>query len=185
VGNQMNEEIIWKEIVGYEGLYEVSNTGLVRTHANKTTYTARHGVRRWKQKVLKEKNPKGRDVRVTLWKEGKYKDYLVHRLVALAFLEQPVGKNCVNHIDGNPKNNNVSNLEWCNHKENNNHAFDTGLIKTARKVILVHKETCEPIYFRSLSKASLYLGFRDNYLAHVLQKGVSEIDEYEIFLKAN
>lgn len=181
----MNKEIIWKDIVGYEGLYEVSNTGLVRTHANKTTYTARHGVRRWKQKVLKEKNPKGRDVRVTLWKEGKYKDYLVHRLVALAFLEKPEGKDCINHIDGNPKNNNVSNLEWCDHKENNNHAFDTGLISTGRKVILVHKKTHEPIYFRSLSKASLYLGFKDTHLAHVLQKGVSEIEEYEIFLKAN
>lgn len=181
----MNEEIIWKDIVGYEGLYEVSNTGVVRTHANKTTYTARHGIRRWKQKELKEKNPSGRDVRVSLWKEGKSKDYLVHRLVALAFLEKPEGKDCVNHIDGNPKNNNVSNLEWCDHKENNNHAFDTGLISTGRKVILVHKETHEPIYFRSLSKASLYLGFKDTHLARVLQKGVSEIEEYEIFLKAN
>jgi len=185
VGNQMNEEIIWKDIVGYEGLYEVSNTGVVRTHANKTTYTARHGVRKWKQKELKEKNPSGRDVRVTLWKEGKSKDYLVHRLVALAFLEQPKGKDCVNHIDGNPKNNNISNLEWCDHKENNNHAFDTGLISTGRKVILVHKETCEPIYFRSMSRASAFLGYGETYLANHLYQGKAEIGDYEIFLKAN
>lgn len=181
----MNEEIIWKDIVGYEGLYEVSNTGVVRTHANKTTYTARHGVRKWKQKELKEKNPSGRDVRVTLWKEGKSKDYLVHRLVALAFLEQPKGKDCVNHIDGNPKNNNISNLEWCDHKENNNHAFDTGLISTGRKVILVHKETCEPIYFRSMSRASAFLGYGETYLANHLYQGKAEIGDYEIFLKAN
>lgn len=181
----MECEIIWKDIVGYEGIYEVSNTGLVRTSASKTTHSKRHGIRRWKQRVLKEKNPNGRDVRVTLWKNGKPKDFLVHRLVAMAFIPSIEGKNFVNHLDGNPKNNHISNLEWCNSKENNNHAFDTGLIKTGKKVILVHKETYEPIYFRSLSKASKYLGYRDTYLANMLEKGASEIGDYEIFLKAN
>lgn len=180
----MNEEIIWKDIVGYEGLYQVSNTGLVRTPEGKTTSNKRYGVRKWKQRILKEKNPSGRDVRVSLWKDGKPKDYLVHRLVALTFLEQPKGKDYVNHIDGNPKNNNVRNLEWCDHKENNNHAFDNGLIKTGKKVILVHKETHEPIYFRSMSRASTFLGYRDTYLANQIYEGKSEIDDYEIFLKA-
>lgn len=179
------EEVIWKDVVDYEGIYEVSNTGLVRSHKNKTTYSERHGVRHWKPRILKDKTPNGRDARVSLWKDGKPKDYLVHRLVAEAFIPKVEGKNCVNHVDGNPKNNHVLNLEWCDHKENNNHAFDNGLIRTGRKVILLHKETNEALYFRSLSKASEYLGEKDTFLAHVLEKGHTEINGYEIFVKVN
>ena len=57
----------------------------------------------WKQRYLKDKTPNGRDVRVTLWKNGKRKRFLVHRLVAFAFIPMIEGKNCINHIDGNPK----------------------------------------------------------------------------------
>lgn len=64
---------IWKDVVGYENIYEVSSYGRVRTTIGKTTYTERHGVRHWKQRYLKNKTPKGRDVRVSLWKDGKLK----------------------------------------------------------------------------------------------------------------
>lgn len=181
----MRPFVIWKDVVGYEGLYEVSNTGSVRTHSNKTTYTKRHGVRHWKQRVLKDKTPNGRDVRVSLWKDGKHKDYLVHRLVAEAFIPRVESKNFINHIDGNPRNNNVSNLEWCDHTENNNHAFDNDLIQTNKKVILVSIETGEPILFRSLSKASEFLGHNQGYLSREIKKGSSIIKGYEIYLKAN
>lgn len=118
----MNE--LWKDVVGYEGIYEVSSKGRVRTHKNKVTWSNRYQKwRHWKQRYLKDKTPNGRDVRVTLWKNGKRKDFLVHRLVAFAFIPMIEGKNCINHIDGNPKNNNVENLEWCNHLENNRHAL--------------------------------------------------------------
>lgn len=93
----------WKDVVGYEGIYEVSNRGRVRTHKNKTTYTIKHGIRHWKQRILKEKAKNNRDVRVSLWKGGKRKDYLVHRLVAEAFIPNPANKPTVNHIDGNWK----------------------------------------------------------------------------------
>lgn len=181
----MELQIIWKDVVGYEGLYEVSNTGLVRTHENKTTSNARYKERKWKQRILKEKNHNGRDVRVSLWKNGKHKDFLVHRLVAEAFIPKIEGKNFINHIDGNPKNNCVSNLEWCDHNENNNHAFDNDLIKTGKKIILLDKQTHEPLYFRSLSKASVFLGYNDGYLSNVLKQGINEINGYEIFVKAN
>lgn len=179
------EKAVWKDVVGYEDIYEVSNTGLVRSHKNKITYTERHGVRHWKPRILKDKTPNGRDVRVSLWKNGKSKDYLVHRLVAEAFIPKVEGKTCINHIDGNPKNNRVSNLEWCNHNENNNHAFDNDLIKTGKKIILLDKQTHEPLYFRSLSRASLFLGHNDGYLSNALKQGINEIDGYEIFVKAN
>ena len=81
-------------------------------------------------RYLKDKTPNGRYVRVALWKDGKPNYYLVHRLVAKTFIPVVKDKNCINHIDGNPKNNNVENLEWCNHLENNMHALETGLTTT-------------------------------------------------------
>ncbi|MEJ9158669.1 NUMOD4 domain-containing protein [Bacillus cereus] len=148
----------WLPVVGYEGSYEVSNTGEVRTDANKVTYTKHHGIRRWRQRSLKPKTCKGRDFRVDLWMNGKPKTFLIHRLVALAFLPKVEGKNSINHKDGNPKNNHVSNLEWCDHKDNNNHAFDNDLMSSNKKVILVDNLTGEEHYFRSMSKANIFLG---------------------------
>lgn len=181
----MENNTLWKDVVGYEGLYEVSNTGLIRTNSQKTTYTKHHGTRHWKQRILRNKTPNGRNARVSLWKDGKQKDFLVHRLVAEAFIPKVEGKDSVNHIDGNPKNNHVSNLEWCDHRENNNHAFDNGLMSTNKKVVLVDRITGETILFRSLTKASEYLGHNHGYLSRQLKKGRSEVHGYEVFLKAN
>lgn len=163
-------EEIWKDVVGYENIYEVSNFGNVRTHENKTTWTERHGLRHWKQRYLKNKTPNGRDVRVTLWKDGKVKDWLVHRLVAYAFIPNTdETKNSINHIDGNPKNNRVENLEWCNHKENNNHAFDNELTTTNKKTTLLRLSDNKTFDFRSLSKASSFLDRNSGYISGVLK----------------
>lgn len=170
----------WKDIPDYEGIYEVSDQGRVRTKIGKTTYTKKHGVRNWKQRYLKNKTPKGRDVRVSLWKDGKVKSWLVHRLVALAFIPKVEGKEYINHIDGNPKNNRVENLEWCNHKENNNHAFDNGLIPT-KQVVLVDKKNNTPYFFRSLSKASEFLGKNKGYLSVFIKRGNYILEDYIIF----
>lgn len=147
---------IWNDVVGYEGIYEVSSYGRVRTKKGKTTFTKKHGVRHWKQRVLKDKTPKGRDSRVCLYKNGKGKDYLVHRLVAEAFIPNPLNKPTVNHLDGDPKNNRVNNLEWATYKENNNHAFDNQLINTGKPIKLIDINTQEEIEFRSLSMASKF-----------------------------
>ena len=161
---------IWKDVVGYEGLYEISDYGRVRTHIDKTTFTTYHGRRRWKQRYLKNKMPNGRDVRVTLWKNGKAKDFLVHRLVGFAFLSLVDGKDCINHIDGNPKNNNVENLEWCNHKENQNHAFENNLAHTNINVKLINDLGIE-YGFISLSRASKFLGRSHGYVSNKLKQG--------------
>lgn len=149
---------LWRQVPGYEGIYEVSNTGLVRTVEGKTTHSVRTGIRKWKSRVLKEKDPSGRNVRVDLWKDKKSKSWLVHRLVAMAFIPNPENKPTINHKDGNPRNNYVSNLEWATHYENNNHAFDNGLICTAIKIDAYNQDTGELIAFRSLSKASNFIG---------------------------
>ncbi|MCE2377891.1 HNH endonuclease [Staphylococcus haemolyticus] len=170
----MNEE--WRDVVGYEGIYEVSKKGRIRTHKYKTTYTKKHGVRHWKQRYLKDKTSNGRDVRVALWKDGKPKYYLVHRLVAKAFIPVVKNKNCINHIDGNPKNNNVENLEWCNHLENNMHALETGLTTTNMAVKLINHLDIE-YEFISMSRASAFLGRNKGYVSSRLKNNCSKLTD--------
>ena len=170
--------MIWRDVVGYEGIYEVSDTGLVRTHKNKTTHTTRHGTRKWKQRVLKQKVSKDNTHRVSLYKNGKEKTWLVHRLVAIAFLPRVEGKDYINHIDGNRHNNALINLEWCDHKENNNHAFDTGLMTTNVWVELIDKSTGEVQQFRSMQKASEYMGKHHGYLSAAKKKRKKEDEFY-------
>lgn len=170
----MNE--IWKDVVGYEGIYEVSNKGRVRTHKDKVSWSKRYQKwRHWKQRYLKDKTPNGRDVRVALWKDGKPNYYLVHRLVAYAFIPKIEGMNSINHIDGNPKNNSVENLEWCNHERNNNHAFDNGLINTSTKITLLRIEDNKTFNFRSMAKASLFLGRNKGYVSKYLNEGETNV----------
>lgn len=96
---------IWKDINGFEGLYQVSNLGRVR---NKRIY------------LSQKTNNKGYKL-VDLYKENKRKQLLVHRLVAIAFVPNPQNHNIVNHIDENPQNNHAYNLEWCTQKYNMNY----------------------------------------------------------------
>ena len=89
---------LWKDIPGYEGIYEASTNGRIRTKKSKTTYTEKHGVRTWKSRILKGRgNNKQTGARVSLWKDGKYKDHLVARLIAYTFLGIPDKKLTVNH----------------------------------------------------------------------------------------
>ena len=175
----------WRDVVGYEGIYEVSRCGKVRTKEGKTTYSKLHGQRVWKQRVLKQKISKDNCCRVSLWKDGKEKTWLVHRLVAKAFIPRIEGKDYVNHIDGNRLNNRVENLEWCDHSENNNHAFDNDLISTSQKIVLVNKDTKESFYFRSLAKASEHLGRSKSYLSRRFKQGRYDVEGYEVFKRVD
>lgn len=172
----------YRPIVGYEGIYEVSNYGNVRTSKDKITHSELHGERHWKQRVLKQKTDKSGYKRVTLWKDKKPKDYLVHRLVAMQFIPQRANHNLINHIDCNPANNKVSNLEWVNYSENLEHAYDHELNPEHTSIVLVNKETKEPNYFNSLAKASRFLGRNSGYMSGVIKKkNIKEIDGYEIY----
>ena len=103
---------IWKDIPGYEGLYEVSNTGRVRSLNYNGT---------GKTKVMKLSTNKLGYKKVGLCKDGKRKVYFIHRLVALAFIPNPNNYPIINHKDENPSNNAVWNLEWCTQKYNINY----------------------------------------------------------------
>ena len=98
---------IWKDIEGYEGLYQVSKLGEVYSFKS--------------NKYLKKLTNKGGYLRVQLCKHGKVTNQSIHRLVAEAFIPNPDNKPQVNHIDENKGNNTVSNLEWVTAKENCNH----------------------------------------------------------------
>ena len=172
----------WKDVVGYEGIYEVSDKGRVRTKEGKTTNSILHGTRVWKSRVLKEKNQKSRDVRFSLWKNKMSKSFLAHQLVAKAFIPNPNNYTQINHIDGNPRNNHVDNLEWCDYKHNNNHAFDNDLMSTNKRVVLRRKLDGKLFEFRSLTKASLFLGKSGSYISECLRKNL-KIDGFDIYIR--
>lgn len=106
---------IWKDIIGYEGRYQISNYGNCRNIFKKQISL-----------LLPRKRGKGYYC-YGLVKDNKRISYSVHRLVAIAFIQNSNNKPQVNHKDCNKFNNHFSNLEWCNNSENQKHAFNNGL----------------------------------------------------------
>lgn len=154
---------IWKDIKDYPG-YQVSNLGRVRTN-NKITITEKHGVRHWKNRILKQKCTRQNMMRVELWNDKGHKTLSVHRLVAFAFLGNPVDENMtVNHKDGNRKNNNVNNLEWLSLADNIKHGFKNGLYSTAKPIVLLD-ENGKEYPFISRSDACRFLKRGIGYIA--------------------
>ena len=117
-----NEE--WLDVDGYEGLYQVSNTGKVKTLERKRRDEKKEY--RVREKILSlPLNAYGYPV-VSLHKDGVARTVTVHRLVAAAFLPNPDGKRCVDHINGDRADNRVENLRWVSHRENTRHMFELG-----------------------------------------------------------
>ncbi len=116
-----------KSIEGFEGLYSVDEHGNVFSHCKNIAVGKNGGVRKQPFKKLNLYEMKGGHKRVYLAKGGKKYPRLVHRLVAQAYIDNPNGYPIINHIDGDPKNNCASNLEWCSFKHNAKHATDLGL----------------------------------------------------------
>lgn len=111
----MNEK--WKDIKGYEGLYQVSDLGRIRSCAR--TVKKQWFLKHIRERILKQGvDRKSGYCNVSLRKDGKYNTIRVHRIVAEAFVENPHHYNIVNHKDCNPGNNNASNLEWCTQRYN-------------------------------------------------------------------
>lgn len=110
---------IWKDIVGFEGYYQVSNFGRVKSLA-RTTVNTRGNITRYKERILSTKNANlTKYEQASLHKDGNRTVREVHRLVAETFIPNPNNYNHVNHKDHNTRNNRVDNLEWCTQEYNN------------------------------------------------------------------
>lgn len=117
------EQEIWKDVVGYEGLYQVSNLGRIKHLAVEAASGTGHYA---KIETIKKQNlMKNGYWVVDLYKDNVRKTWLVHRLVALAFIPNPDNLPCVNHIDSDRANCVISNLEWCTASQNAKHSYDT------------------------------------------------------------
>lgn len=129
-------EIIWKPIKGFEGLYEVSTTGLIKSCAR--NIQCKDGkIKHLKERILKPSlGTYGRN-QYSLCKEGRKYSVRGYRIVAETFLLNPNNLPEVNHIDGNNLNDNINNLEWVSNEENIQHGITNNLFNTFshRKII--------------------------------------------------
>lgn len=116
---------IWKDIIGYENLYQVSNLGNIRS----LCFGARNKRKSNTIRMLKIGYTNVGYSKVELYKDGISKIKYVHRLVAETFIPNPDNKPEVNHINGDKTNNSIDNLEWVTSSENKRHALNTGLKK--------------------------------------------------------
>ena len=122
---------IWKDIPGYEGLYQVSSLGRVKG-LKRTIYNSLKGDYLLEERLLKSGYNKNGYESYVLSNSKSKKRMNIHRLVALAFIPNPDDKPCVNHINGIKSDSSIGNLEWCTYSENTKHAFKTGLMSMTK-----------------------------------------------------
>lgn len=164
----------WKDIEGYEGLYQISNLGRVKSL--KRQIKRKNGVIYCtNEKILKGSNNGLNYFKVQLRDKNSNKKYAyIHRLVAKHFIPNPQNKPCINHLDCNPSNNRVENLEWCTKKENTDYMIklnrnerneqwlkklNKSLDKYRKAVVGTSKNTGEKIHFISIGSTKKS-GFR-------------------------
>lgn len=169
----MNKEE-WKDIKGYEGLYQISSFGNARS------------LRFNRIKVLKpghSQNYFTYEFSVNHISEVK----TAHRLVAEAFIPNPNNYSCINHIDGNKQNNHVENLEWCTASENVKHAYDTGLAAkhatrqnqpNQKGVLEVNTNT----FYFSIRECARQLGIKRDTIRKSLELGIPVKNNTMIFI---
>lgn len=161
----MNE--IWKDIEGYEGLYQVSNLGRVKS-LERVVLRGNGRTLKVRERILKSAIQGTGYERIYLHDEGVKRGFYAHRLVAQAFLYRKDGADEVNHKDGNKLNNESSNLEWVTGDENIDHAFKEGLHPKPRKT--VHMLTLRGDHvmtFPSASEAARHLGVNSGGISSV------------------
>ena len=156
---------IWKDVIGWENYYQVSNTGYVRSK-DRYIRNYRSGLALTKGKLLSLNKTKGYLV-ATLFKDKIRERYPVHRLVALHFLSNAENKPTVNHINTIKDDNRVENLEWCTESENIRHAIDVlkkDFVANRKKKVLC---TTTGEYFESAHEASRKLNLNRGQISNV------------------
>lgn len=169
----MNNEM-WRPIVGFPK-YEVSNTGKVRSLDYRHT-----GV----TKELRQKTDKDGYKAVRLFWNGKDKHFLVHRIVAMAFIDNPNDLPQINHIDENKGNNNIDNLEWCTAKHNNNHGTKKQRLRNTLSEVMPEK-LGQPIVcvetgvvYKTIAECGEKMGLDPGNISHVLRGHYKQTNGY-------
>lgn len=167
---------IWKDIVGYEGLYQVSNYGRVYSHLT--------------ERILRHHNCLKGYARLILRKNGSNYGHTVHRLVALAFIDNPNNFPEVNHKDENPRNNVVDNLEWCTHQYNNTYGTKIARMVAHTDYSVIADKNSKPVaqydlngnYIRSwksLQDCSSSLGYDNSAIAKCCNNKLLQVYGYQ------
>lgn len=198
-------EEVWKDIVGYEGYYQISSYGRVKSLPRQIVYFAfgKTQIRMQKGRILKQSTCSSGYPIVHLYLDSERQNVMVHRLVAIHFLEPVEGREFVNHKDGDKENNNVANLEWVTKSENTQHAINSGLLlnhgENSYLSKLTEDQVKEVISLRKFGKrkylakdiAARY-GLSERYVSELgvttvkwarLKNSTSDEELYEIFLK--
>ena len=174
----------WRDIPGYEGIYQASKNGDIRTAPGKVTSNKRFSHRVWKTRILKQKFQKRKDgridARVHLWKNGTNKTWLVARLVGMAWCPGFSENLTINHINGNSLDNRVENLEWVSLAENIQKGFSTGLYSKNQKAIVLRNGKVS-LSFESMAEASRFLGWNSGYINNCLRKERAIKDRFGTF----
>lgn len=157
----------WRDVVGFEGLYQVSDAGNIRSLTHYTRNNPNGGKRISKGRILKPFKAGANYLYVDLSKGDIREKRSVHRMVAIAFIENKNNLPEVNHIDGNKANNAIQNLEWVTRKENQNHAADHFLMGHIKPVIC--KET--GTIYRSQTDAERKTGIDRHKIAELCKTG--------------
>ena len=148
---------VWKDIGGYEGFYQVSNLGRVRSLDRFVFVSGKKTLRRGK--ILKSRSWKANGKRflpyekISLSRDGVSRNFYLHKIVAISFIPNKDGKPQVDHIDGDIKNNCVENLRWCTQKENNNN-----VVFRKKQSLLYNGEIARDVAFSNGISYDIYRG---------------------------
>lgn len=155
---------IWKPVKDFDGWYEISNGGRIRSldrvicHVKDKTWNKEKTQMNEGKMLTPQQNNKGYYY-IMLYRNSKHVKRYIHRLVAEAFLPPPKNSyRVVNHINGDHQDNRPENLEWCTQKYNTQQAFDTGLVKTRKRVRSTDIKTGETHEYDGVSIAARILG---------------------------
>lgn len=172
----MSTTELWVDVTGYEGYYQVSSLGRIRSLPR--IVGGGNGPRRYPGRMMKPDCYGPYDM-VELSRNGISRLYTVHRLIAIAFVPNPYEKPEVNHKDGNKRNNAINNLEWATDKENSQHAALNGLLATGGRngnakttdrqaVVIYHKYRTGRLRIRELA---IRYGYSEPGIKMVINRG--------------